>query len=91
MRSYLAALQQESGGCTAHKSYFVTAIPTAAENCQERSCSMFKSISRRFQVWRRYSVAMNELSHLSDRELADIGISRTDIQRLAWMEAHRSQ
>ena len=30
---------------------------------------MFKSISRRFQAWRRYSAAMNELSHLSDREL----------------------
>jgi uncharacterized protein YjiS (DUF1127 family) len=34
---------------------------------------------------------MNELSHLSDRELADIGVSRSDIQRLAWMEAHRSR
>ena len=52
---------------------------------------MFKSISRRFQAWRRYSVAMNELSHLSDRELADIGISRSDIQRLALTEAHRSR
>jgi uncharacterized protein YjiS (DUF1127 family) len=52
---------------------------------------MFKSISRRFQAWRRYSAAMNELSHLSDRELADIGISRSDIQRLARMEADRSR
>jgi uncharacterized protein YjiS (DUF1127 family) len=50
---------------------------------------MFRSISRRFQTWRRYGAAMNELSHLSDRDLADIGISRSDIQRLAWMAAQR--
>ncbi len=50
---------------------------------------MFKSITRRFQAWRRYGAAMNELSHLSDRELADIGISRSEIPRIAWMDAHR--
>ncbi len=50
---------------------------------------MFKSIARRFQAWRRYGAAMNELSHLSDRELADIGISRSEIPRIAWMDAHR--
>ena len=29
--------------------------------------------------WRRKSEAVSELSHMSDRELADIGISRADI------------
>jgi uncharacterized protein YjiS (DUF1127 family) len=49
---------------------------------------MFKSIFRRFLVWRRYGAAMNELSQLSDRDLADIGVSRSEIQRLAWLTAH---
>jgi uncharacterized protein YjiS (DUF1127 family) len=52
---------------------------------------MLKSIARRFHAWRRYDVAVNELSHLSDRELADIGIRRSDIPRLAWIDAHQAR
>ena len=52
---------------------------------------MLKSIARRFHAWRRYDAAMSELSHLSDRELADIGISRSDIPRLAWMDARQAR
>ena len=52
---------------------------------------MFKSIARRFHTWRRYGAAVNELSHLSDRELADIGITRSDIPRIAWDNAHRGK
>jgi uncharacterized protein YjiS (DUF1127 family) len=44
---------------------------------------MLLSIIRAFQDWKRYGVAMQELSHLSDRELADIGITRADIPRIA--------
>lgn len=45
---------------------------------------MFSSIFRRFRDWKRYGAAMQELSQLSDRELADIGITRADIPRIAW-------
>jgi uncharacterized protein YjiS (DUF1127 family) len=41
------------------------------------------SIARLFDSWKRYGSAMDELSHLSDRELADIGITRSDIPRIA--------
>ena len=51
---------------------------------------MIASIIRLFQVWSRYGDAMRELSDLSDRELADIGINRSEIQRLAWQHAHTS-
>jgi uncharacterized protein YjiS (DUF1127 family) len=44
---------------------------------------MFASIARLFTAWRRYGQVMQELSHLSDRELADIGITRSDIARIA--------
>ena len=37
--------------------------------------------------WRRYNAGLSELSSLSDRELADIGISRADIYRFAWERA----
>jgi uncharacterized protein YjiS (DUF1127 family) len=44
---------------------------------------MFTSIVRQFQAWRRYETVRRELSHLTDRELADIGITRSDIERVA--------
>lgn len=36
------------------------------------------------QQWRRYNRSLTELSRLGDRELADIGITRADIPRIAW-------
>jgi uncharacterized protein YjiS (DUF1127 family) len=50
--------------------------------------TMFTSIVRRYQAWRRYETVRRELSHLTDRELADIGITRSDIERIASGEAH---
>jgi len=51
---------------------------------------MFAAIVRAFQQWKRYHQSLDELSRLGDRELADIGISRSDISRLAWSAAaHR--
>jgi uncharacterized protein YjiS (DUF1127 family) len=41
------------------------------------------------RAWRRYDVSLHELSSLGDRELADIGVSRSDIQRIAWETARR--
>ncbi|MBN8936817.1 MAG: DUF1127 domain-containing protein [Rhizobiales bacterium] len=37
-----------------------------------------------FHQWRRYNENLRELNQLGDRELADIGISRGDIPRVAW-------
>jgi uncharacterized protein YjiS (DUF1127 family) len=50
---------------------------------------MFTSIARLFQAWKRYNEVSRELSHLSDRELADIGITRADIDRIAADSTHR--
>lgn len=50
---------------------------------------MFVAIIRFLQSWRRYNKSLNELSRLGDRELADIGISRSDIPSVAWNSADR--
>jgi len=42
-----------------------------------------------FRQWRRYNQSLRELSQLGDRELADIGISRSDIHRVAWERSER--
>jgi uncharacterized protein YjiS (DUF1127 family) len=50
---------------------------------------MFTTLVRLIREWKRYNNSINELSRLGDRELADIGISRSDIQRVAWNAAHQ--
>ena len=49
---------------------------------------MLSSVVRFIHQWKRYNQSLRELSRLGDRELADIGISRSDIPRLACNAAH---
>ena len=42
-----------------------------------------------FRMWSRYQQGVHELSQLSDRELADIGVTRSEITAIAWHDAHR--
>jgi uncharacterized protein YjiS (DUF1127 family) len=51
---------------------------------------MFASLVRMIRAWKRYNRSVAELSILGDRELADIGISRSDISRVAWSAARRN-
>ncbi len=41
------------------------------------------NMARSFNNWRRYRQTRNELTRLSDRELRDIGVNRSDIDRIA--------
>ena len=51
---------------------------------------MFLShLVRVYQQWKRYNSSLRELNRLGDRELADIGISRGDIPRVAWESSER--
>jgi uncharacterized protein YjiS (DUF1127 family) len=62
--------------------------------------SAFKPISRKkvaemliaklirwFRTWTRYRRGLRELAQLDDRELADLGISRSEIPDIAWQDA----
>ncbi len=51
---------------------------------------MFAAIVRFVQQWKRYNHSVSELSRLGDRELADIGISRSDIERVSWQAVHQN-
>ncbi|HKY86922.1 MAG TPA: DUF1127 domain-containing protein [Pseudorhodoplanes sp.] len=48
------------------------------------------NIVRFLRQWRTYDTSLRELSRLGDRELADIGISRSDISRIAWENAEKT-
>jgi uncharacterized protein YjiS (DUF1127 family) len=56
---------------------------------QRKEMIMLVAIIRFLESWRRYNTSLRELSQLGDRELADIGISRSDIPRVAWDSADR--
>lgn len=50
---------------------------------------LLTQITRFLRQWRRYNSNLRELSQLGDRELADMGISRSDIPRIAWEGSNR--
>jgi uncharacterized protein YjiS (DUF1127 family) len=62
----------------------------SGDNAGERTKRMLSPVIRFFQNWKRYGLAMQELSQLSDRELADIGITRSDIPRIASEQSHQA-
>ena len=56
---------------------------------QKGTTIMLVAILNFLRSWRRYNACLNELHQLGDRELADIGITRSDIPRVAWDSANR--
>ena len=42
---------------------------------------------RLLRAWWRYNEGVRELARLNDRELADIGITRSEIPTVAWRNA----
>jgi uncharacterized protein YjiS (DUF1127 family) len=80
--------------CTAalllHRTQATPYLPCdSGANAGERTKPMLSPVIRFFQNWKRYGLAMQELSQLSDRELADIGITRSDISRIVWQQSHQ--
>jgi uncharacterized protein YjiS (DUF1127 family) len=50
---------------------------------------LLSQITRFLRQWRRYHSNLRELAQLGDRDLTDIGISRSDIPRIAWESSER--
>lgn len=45
-------------------------------------------IARSLSNWRKYRQTVTELGRMSDRELSDLGIGRSDIHRIAREAVH---
>jgi len=41
-------------------------------------------------TWRRHRLAIKQLNQLTDKELKDIGISRSNIDRMVWLEEDKT-
>ncbi|MGC9269332.1 DUF1127 domain-containing protein [Acidiphilium sp.] len=59
------------------------AIDAALRDNFRRTVAMFERVREMFRQQRAARAAYRELSELSDRELADLGISRSDIRDVA--------
>lgn len=72
--------------CTAHI-FRTSKKRNKSRNCSgnipERRLSMFEVLKTRVTAWKRYNRTVSELNALSNRELSDLGIARSDIQRVA--------
>jgi uncharacterized protein YjiS (DUF1127 family) len=88
-------LQQNEFQCDCCHAYIALQNPAAAhifrplkkisKPSNHRGKTMFNFVRR----WQRYNRTVSELNHLSNRELADLGMTRSDIHRVA-REATRS-
>jgi uncharacterized protein YjiS (DUF1127 family) len=67
----------------------LTGSAATGASIRERGTVMFASIVRFVREWKRYNTSVRELSALGDRELADIGINRSEIPSIAWTACHR--
>jgi uncharacterized protein YjiS (DUF1127 family) len=56
---------------------------------RRKGIKMLTSFIRFVQNWRQYGETVRELSSLNDRELADLGISRSDIPQIALGQVRR--
>jgi uncharacterized protein YjiS (DUF1127 family) len=45
---------------------------------------LFSRFIQLLRAWWRYNESVRELARLSDRELADIGVARSEIPTVAW-------
>jgi uncharacterized protein YjiS (DUF1127 family) len=68
---------------------FTVAKFTGLSAGQPKEETILVVIVRSIREWRRYRRSLSTLSNLDDRELADIGLSRSDIMRIAWNVAHQ--
>lgn len=69
------------------KSAAVTAFETSTASAVNEEDMTVKSITNWFGAWKRYRTAVRELAQLSDRELADLGIARSEIDMVARQSA----
>ncbi|WP_377512931.1 DUF1127 domain-containing protein [Octadecabacter sp. R77987] len=53
-----------------------------------RFANLRETLATRFANYRTYRATLNELSDLSDRELADLGLARANIKSVAYQAAY---
>ena len=53
--------------------------------------TMFWRYINYLATWREHRKAIKQLNQLTDRELNDIGLSRSDIDRMVWLKEDKDK
>lgn len=69
---------------------FVSHIRATQTGTQNPISTAFHNMLERFKEYRLYRKTLAELNQLSDRELADIGLSRSMARRVAFDATHKN-
>lgn len=90
--SWPAGIEETIVTTTLVNAYRGLSTPAPRGNTTDDSGSVLGHLLRRVGSWfgeqRRYRQTMNELSALTDRELDDIGLRRSEIEQVAQRCAH---
>ncbi|MGJ8544962.1 MAG: DUF1127 domain-containing protein [Sulfitobacter sp.] len=65
---------------------------TAARNVgtSNRAATFFGALLTKMKTRRLYRETFNGLSNLTNRELADLGLSRSELRRVSWEAANNA-
>lgn len=61
---------------------------TLVERLMATVSNVFATLAERHAKRRVYNTTLNELGSLSNRDLADLGIARSEIRRISWEAAY---
>jgi uncharacterized protein YjiS (DUF1127 family) len=61
---------------------------TLVERLMATVSNVFATLAERHAKRRVFNTTLNELGSLSNRDLADLGISRSEVRRIAWEAAY---
>ena len=66
----------------------MSAMDIFARSTQPARQGLLNGLSKRFAQYRTYRQTLTELETLSDRELADLGIHRSNLRGIAYRAAY---
>ncbi|MCA0871620.1 DUF1127 domain-containing protein [Seohaeicola saemankumensis] len=68
-----------------------THLSAPFDTISERAGAWIENTKARYARYRVYRETLNELSGLCDRELADLGLHRCELRRIAYQAAYETQ
>ena len=69
---------------------YLTTTPATSGSALARLTSALNTLSREIRVRRLYRETFDGLNALGNRELADLGLNRADLRRVAWDSARNA-
>ena len=90
MQFRIAAAQHDAFRLAEPAPIWVSTAGNGQKTLERMASMLISRFIRLVRAWWRYNASVRELARLNDRELADIGISRSEIAAAAWDSARNA-